>query len=212
MVLVLPEFRRKGIGTALLKHAIAFLETDGVAAVRLDATPLGKKVYDGLTFRDEYGLERMEGTAYGQGVAGTEMASEELAEVAAFDEERFGADRSRMLRLLWNQTPELCLASRSSCGEIDGYLMARHGSDAFQIGPWIARNPDVAESLFLRALGALDGQRVFLDVPLLRSGPVSLVARHGFTTQRSFTRMYRGSLEYSGRPEDTYAICGVETG
>ena len=38
MVLVLPEFRRRGIARSLMKHALAFTEARGVGCVKLDAT------------------------------------------------------------------------------------------------------------------------------------------------------------------------------
>jgi GNAT superfamily N-acetyltransferase len=58
MVLVHPEFRRRGIGQSLLQHCIEFLRRRGVRCIKLDATPLGKTVYDGLGFRDEWTLKR----------------------------------------------------------------------------------------------------------------------------------------------------------
>jgi ribosomal protein S18 acetylase RimI-like enzyme len=212
MVLVLPEHRRQGIGTALLEHAIRSLEDRGVACVRLDATPLGKKVYDTIAFRDEYGLKRMEGTADALGDRGKPMTEDDLPGVAAFDAARFGADRTAMLELLWRQAPDSCLVARNRAGDLEGYLMARSGENAFQIGPWVAVRPETAEELFRCGLSALAGERIFLDVPLVRPEPAAIAERYGFTTQRPFIRMYRGDLRYPGRPEDTYAICGVETG
>src|SRR5215468_10104666 len=38
MVLVDPEFRGKGIGKALMTHALDFLESQSVPSIRLDAT------------------------------------------------------------------------------------------------------------------------------------------------------------------------------
>src|SRR5262245_55297348 len=42
MVLVDPALRRRGIGTALMEHALAYLERRRVQTIRLDATPLGQ--------------------------------------------------------------------------------------------------------------------------------------------------------------------------
>jgi GNAT superfamily N-acetyltransferase len=62
MVLVHPDMRRYGIGTALLKQTIGYLQQLGVESIKLDATPMGKKVYVPLGFEDEYDLTRYEGT------------------------------------------------------------------------------------------------------------------------------------------------------
>src|SRR5205807_2729579 len=42
MVLVDAERRKQGVGTALMEHALAYLNGRGVRSVRLDATPLGQ--------------------------------------------------------------------------------------------------------------------------------------------------------------------------
>src|SRR5438270_5748591 len=41
MVLVDANHRGKGIGKALMNHALEYLDSAGVASIRLDATPLG---------------------------------------------------------------------------------------------------------------------------------------------------------------------------
>jgi ribosomal protein S18 acetylase RimI-like enzyme len=57
MVLVLPEFRRRGYASALLRHALAQLKSRGMAAV-LDATPAGHAVYRQEGFQDTWGFAR----------------------------------------------------------------------------------------------------------------------------------------------------------
>ncbi len=61
MVLVDKSVRGKGIGTALLKHALDYLKEQNVRTVRLDATPLGRPIYEKLGFVPEYELARYEG-------------------------------------------------------------------------------------------------------------------------------------------------------
>jgi GNAT superfamily N-acetyltransferase len=63
MVLVHPDYRRRGIGRALLEKCIGHLRQRGVRCIKLDATPAGKKVYDGLGFKDEWTLTRWEHVA-----------------------------------------------------------------------------------------------------------------------------------------------------
>src|SRR6516162_4176250 len=45
MVLVEESLRRRGLGQALLHHALSFLEQEGARSVRLDATALGRPLY-----------------------------------------------------------------------------------------------------------------------------------------------------------------------
>src|SRR5438094_7824398 len=62
MVLVDSAVRGRGIGTALMRHTLAFLEERGVRCVRLDATPMGRPIYERLGFVAQYELARFEGS------------------------------------------------------------------------------------------------------------------------------------------------------
>jgi len=63
MVLVDNEYRHRGIGSRLVQHALDFLESRQIPTARLDATALGRAVYERLGFVAEYELMRMEGVA-----------------------------------------------------------------------------------------------------------------------------------------------------
>src|ERR1700683_884599 len=53
MVLVDPQLRGKGVGTALLERAMDYLDASGVPCLKLDATPQGRPIYERLGFRAE---------------------------------------------------------------------------------------------------------------------------------------------------------------
>ena len=61
MVLVDPAHRRQGIGRALMREALAFTDGLGVRTVRLQATPMGRPLYEELGFISEYQLLRCVG-------------------------------------------------------------------------------------------------------------------------------------------------------
>ena len=63
MVLVNEAYRHRGIGTQLMEQALAYLDRKGVATARLDATPLGRPVYERMGFVAEHELVRLEGIA-----------------------------------------------------------------------------------------------------------------------------------------------------
>ena len=63
MVLVEEDKRGQGIGTAMLKHALHYLDGCNIKTVRLDATHLGRPIYEKLGFMPEYELVRFEGIA-----------------------------------------------------------------------------------------------------------------------------------------------------
>ncbi|HEX6069067.1 MAG TPA: GNAT family N-acetyltransferase [Longimicrobiaceae bacterium] len=58
MVLVDPAERGRGIGTALLERAVRHLDERRVPSMKLDATPQGRPLYEGMGFETEYGIER----------------------------------------------------------------------------------------------------------------------------------------------------------
>src|SRR5207237_6846787 len=61
MVLVDARLRRHGIGTELMQQALRFLDERNVWSIRLDATPLGRPVYERLGFVPDYPLARYNG-------------------------------------------------------------------------------------------------------------------------------------------------------
>ena len=65
MVLVHPEYRRRGVGRALLLRCIDYLQGLKVKCVKLDATPEGRLVYENLGFKEEWPLRRWEGKFVG---------------------------------------------------------------------------------------------------------------------------------------------------
>src|SRR5437868_12008562 len=50
MLLVHPDHRRHGVGSALLQHCLEYLRGRGVQCIKLDATPLGKALYERFGF------------------------------------------------------------------------------------------------------------------------------------------------------------------
>jgi predicted N-acetyltransferase YhbS len=214
MVLVDPDHRRRGLGTRLLGEGIEYLKAAGVETVKLDATPMGRQVYVPMGFRDEYALERRQGRAAAapppDGVE-TGPATEHFEAVARLDAEAFGADRRRVIERLFNENPERARVAIAA-DRVEGYIVMRPGHDAWQIGPWVARESAAAEALFVRAMSDVVGEPLFFDVVPSLNPAAAVAERCGFTVQRPFTRMYLGSNRHPGRPELVWATSGAEKG
>lgn len=215
MVLVHPDARRLGIGTRLLRRTIEYLQQRGVKCVKLDATPMGRKVYVPMGFRDEYELSRYEGnapTAAAPTSAAVQFLTErDLAEVSVLDAEAFGAERMKVLQSMSARNPEFCFARREG-GKITGFLIARHGQNAVQIGPWIARDAAGADELLRAFWRRVPGKRVFVDVPHPNAAGIALMVRDGFTVQRGYSRMFLGENANPGRPEWVFGTSSAEKG
>lgn len=217
MVLVEPSERGAGIGTHLLREGLAMLRED---CVRLDATPLGRPIYARNGFVDEYPLSRMTATvqiadflavAVGVSARTRPMREEDLAQVLPYDREVFGADRSRLLRALFQLAPGYAWIA-GEAGSIEGYSFGRPGFLYEQLGPVVAQDAQTARNLVSACLSSQSGTKVAIDVPMSDAGWLSWLGERGFSPARSFVRMCRGENKYPGLLSEIYAIAGPEFG
>jgi len=58
MVLTAAQYRRQGLASALMQHALDYLARNPVDWIKLDATVMGRLVYQRFGFADECALER----------------------------------------------------------------------------------------------------------------------------------------------------------
>jgi GNAT superfamily N-acetyltransferase len=211
MVLVEEACRQQGIGTALLKYALAYLDGGGVHTVRLDATPLGRPLYEKLGFTASYTLGRFEGVLPARRPAGRpqRLGLAYLLDVTAFDQRATGTNREALvLRLLLDWPTAVRLVVHD--GEVQGYLVARPGRVAVQIGPCLA-TPEVGELLLADACARFAGRRVYLDIPLENKPAVQVAEAAGLTVQRPLLRMSRGE-PVTENLESLWASSGPEKG
>lgn len=215
MVLVHPDRRRLGIGSRLLRHAIEHLQRQGVRSIKLDATPMGRAVYLPLGFVDEYGLARYEGVAPDRSAGAADgvgpVQEADWPGILKLDATAFGAERARVLRALAGRHPELAWVARRG-GAVTGFLCAREGARTVQVGPWVAQDATTAADLLRVLFARVAGRRVFIDVIDPNPAAVALVAGHGFTVQRTLTRMYRGENTHPGAPRLVFGISSPEKG
>jgi GNAT superfamily N-acetyltransferase len=192
LVLVDETVRGRGIGTALMQHALAFLDARHIPTVRLDATHLGQPVYEKLGFVGEYELVRYEDVLpAGPAVTGVEPAPPEVwPELVELDRSVTGADRRRWLQRLFAEWPEAVRVVRGPEG-VRGFLTARRGSRAVHMGPCLGMGTS-GELLLADAWQRLGGQRVILDVVTDHAAARALPERLGWPVRRRFLRMRRG--------------------
>ncbi len=194
MVLVDQEHRHRGIGTRLVQHALEFLDHRRVATARLDATALGRPVYEKLGFFAEYDVMRMEGIAEDVEPVPAPCrpaGDESLRLVVDLDQRATNTPREKLLARLLTEDGARCWLSGAP-DEPDGYAISRPGSRATQIGPAVASNGTSGFSLLDGAIRQSAGERVYVDVPSDNHAAITWAGHRRLTCQRSFTRMYRG--------------------
>jgi len=215
MVLVDPDFRRRGIATRLMLHAIEYLESSPCRCLKLDATDAGAKVYEKMGFQVEYTVERWLRAGRSKNRFEESDASiravefEDLARIGKWDEPIFGGDRTRLLE--WYLTR--CKAYWLRRAEApEGFVFGRPGSNAFQIGPLAADTIEVAEILFRRLLAEVPGDRVIADIVTPNAAATSMLEAHGFKRFRVLQRMFRSVNKNPGIPGKVFCIAGFEFG
>lgn len=209
MVLVAREFRRRGLATRLMNHAIAAIRDAGRVPM-LDATPDGRAVYATMGFRDLEGIGRWRGISSAPRerpeVAVLSMTDEAADRGSRADADAFGSDRRHLLNDLRNRPEAISFAMPSGAG----WLWSRSGRTAMQIGPIVAEHPSDAIALCAAALDRIDGD-VIVDVPDREAELISFLRGRGFSLERQLTRM-----ALDGTPATlgsaTRAIIGPELG
>lgn len=205
MVLVTASWRQKGLGTHLLRHCIAELQTLGCVPY-LDATPAGENVYLPLGFQPVFGITRWQGQGAMQDSGKAAAAVPvDLAVCLKLDAASFGFAREPLLRSFTARKPELAMLKDG------GFVVARSGRLATQIGPLAAPDETVALDLLRHALDRVGGP-VFLDVPDRWTMLGDELRARGFTVQRGFRRMALGTSVSNGDPGRSFVLAGPEFG
>jgi GNAT superfamily N-acetyltransferase len=179
MVLTDPAYRGRGLARRLMEHTLEYLRRQGVNWIKLDATAMGRPVYERLGFRDEAVIERWvrkPGTVREHADSTGPFVLD-----AALDREGFGADRAPLLRALAG------FEATSIAGA--GFAMGRAGSTAFYFGPCVARSRDAARDLLAWFLAKHGEESVYWDILAANNDAVDLARESGFERARELMRM-----------------------
>lgn len=217
MVLVTAGHRRRGLARWLLGHCIALLAARRLVPV-LDATPAGRAVYLGLGFEDSWSLRRLvlrqplgaRAPAEADGVLVRPLDPADWPVVVAYDRSVFGADRGALLRRLAQRLPPAALIAERR-GRIAGLLLGRDGRVMSQLGPLIAEDGAVAQSLLGRAFAAVSAP-LAIDLADRHTHLGDWLAQLGFAVERPLTRMVYGRSTAFDDPVRLFAIAGPELG
>ncbi len=209
MVLVTASRRREKIGTRILEACRAEVIRQGLLPV-LDATPAGEQVYRPLGFETMFRISRWQGNASGRGsLPGgiRAMTVSDIPAVTAIDACAFGASRRFLIASFFDRAPPLAFVTE----DLSGFVVARPGRTATQIGPLVATDEATALALLGAALGAASGP-VFLDLVDRWENMTRTLRQRGFTVQRPFTRMALNRATPLGDPTRLFVVAGPEFG
>lgn len=215
MMLVDRNYRRRGISKRLMREVIQRIGHK--QTIKLDATPAGQKVYEHLGFVKEYSLFRWVRSK--EAVSANERETEKVQEVApadfpeiiSYDHKVFGADRTQLLRHLFERLPNGAFLIKEG-GKIVGYIFCRLGSKFLQLGPMIASTDIAAKALIARVLEAFEGHDLVLDLGVHHANLYPWLESCGFAKQRELIRMYIPPNKVKEELANYYLITGPELG
>lgn len=222
MMLVDPAYRGRGVGRRLLDAAMGAVPPS--RPIRLDATSLGRPLYETCGFEDEAKLSRHIAERSSSGASVSErrggssdvrpLTPSDLETVIARDKEIFGGTRGAVLEWAFHSAAEYAYVVRRD-GVIH-YCLGRHGRLFDQIGPVVAGRDDIAQALVDAALAAAGDRPVAIDAFDSRRAFGAWLDSRGFVVQRHLVRMYRpaGSGPRARRADESplaeFAILGPE--
>jgi hypothetical protein len=163
-----------------------------VASIRLDATPLGQPLYEKLGFKAQFHLARFEGILPPVGQPNGVQAAERARwpDLIRYDGAATRTNRRKLLETIFaNDAESVRFMERD--GSISGFVAARQGSRAVQLGPCLA-DKAAGPSLLADASRRFAGKHAYLDVPVSNGEGTSYARSLGLTVQRQLTRMCRG--------------------
>ena len=205
MVITDPAYRGRGLAKLLMEHALEYLRARGVAWIKLDATDMGRPLYQRLGFRDECAIERWIRPSGQNDIPGGSV--EKFQMDATLDREAFGADRAALLGVL---------AGIESASIADaGYAMGRSGTQAAFFGPCVARSREAARDLAIWFLERHPAESVYWDMLPANLQAAELARELGFECVRKLVRMSlsdRGAAPLGNHDELVFAAAGFEYG
>ena len=215
MMLVDPEFRRQGVGARLLEAAMGAVPPE--LPLRLDATPLGRPLYEHYGFELEASLTRHvrpAGTPPPAAPSGEvrPLPESDVTEVMRSDDRISGAHRHGAIRWAFARLPALCLDRRPAGGS-PRYCLGRGGRLFDHLGPIVADRTGSAIALATAAIRRAVASALVVDAYEAHERLYAWLTAGGFEPQRPLYRMRRpGAPPASAGPRPPLRVRGDGTG
>jgi len=205
-VVVSERYRKLGIGSWLVKHAILYLRKKGARTIGLFSYKRNLPFYQRLGFKRDASYLRFVGNGRALNSEGPRsIDSKDFERILAFDRKGFRHRRDGLLRELLRRFKDSSFVTMRNGGVL-GYLVGKNYDTTCEIGPWLCSREEtsIAASLLRAVLSTSIGKSVEITVPSGNRQALGLLRNYGFEDQGSVVRMYYG--DRTGFPDDRYTF------
>jgi len=209
-LIVDANFRRQGIGEALMRHAMAYLDDKGIKGIELDGTFQGVPLYRKLGFKDKYLSLRLRRPSDNGQPAFSKAKDYSTEEILSFDRIMTGLDRDRILSRFIEEFPDSVYLSGKE--RLNGYgLISPRTGKTKAIGPVVAETEDIAERIIDEMIERNRAFDLTIGLPgIVSYDLVSFLIGHDFEYSAPSLRMYYGrKFDYES---GVYAILSAAKG
>jgi ribosomal protein S18 acetylase RimI-like enzyme len=211
-VIVDERFRGRDIGIRLVENSLRYLTGIGVKTVHLTSYMDTVGFYEKLGFKPEFLISSMSIETKEFDFLDHQVWKEgDVDRILQLDRRYFGGDRSRIIRRMMVDFPDLLLTSK---GTSFGYIATSCTEKSCEIGPLIAESGDLdaAEGLLRGVLGVVSADLARIFVPHSNESATELVKSLGFREDFRTMRMFHGQPNTIERSEGIFAIGALEKG
>jgi ribosomal protein S18 acetylase RimI-like enzyme len=210
-VIVAKALRGQRVGIQLLERAISHIEAEGINRIGLYSYPHTRPLYRSLGFSETAIFVRYLRTSETMTQESAKLSRRfNLKEIARFDKDRFGADRTKLLRQLSKEFRKFFFVFDDG-NRISGYVIAKGAQSGYEIGPCISDYNEPAMALLNAELNQMKGKKVEITVPMRNRFVTHAFSKIGFSPVGQVHEMYRGALPRR-RLETIFAVGGLEKG
>ncbi|MCK1516391.1 GNAT family N-acetyltransferase [Bradyrhizobium sp. 190] len=208
--IVRADLRGRGFGLRIWNAAIAHA---GARVIGLDGVTAQQENYRKSGFALAYANVRYGGTVAAPAAPQAEiiaLSDVPFAAVETDDATVFPAPRSAFLRA-WIGSPSHIGYALVRDGRLAGWGVVRPCRKGFKIGPLVADNRAIAETVLSALLARIGGGEIFLDVPGINREATALAQDFGLAPVFETARMYTGAIPPL-RLERVFGVTSFELG
>jgi hypothetical protein len=214
-VVVKKRYRGMHIGQSLVEHAVNYLNERHVKRVALHSFNDNVQFYHRLGFQSGPKFARFRrapNRARRKTLRRGNSGPTSLARMLRLDRRAFGADRSRLIKLLldsgkaWYVTPK----TQPSLG----YLLVKKYDDMNEIGPWVSFRSSSSEpgELLQLVLDKVEGRPVEVTCPLSNLNTLKVLRKHGFRPINYGRVLFYKRIASIGKPNAVIAYGFLDKG